>query len=234
MVASRFACSLLTCLSLTGAASAAEVRGVISKVDLANNQLKVIGRGPDRGTEWTFHFEGESRVLFGRKVGALSDLKEGRRARVEYDLREGRAIARIVHATGPGPAQPARRPAGPAPAPRGDGVTGVLRRVALTDREIVIVGPGPRGKETETTLAVPETVRVMKGNKAIAFDALQEGETVSVRVERRDGKAVAVAIQVGPGSAVPGPRGMNPDLIPKARLLLQLADRILQQMEDKR
>ena len=51
----------------------------------------------------------------------------------------------------------AASPAANVPA-NADAVTGVLRRVAYSDREVVVIGPGPKGTETETTVAVPEAV----------------------------------------------------------------------------
>ena len=118
--------------------------------------------------------------------------------------------------------------AAPAPANPADAVTGVLRRVAYSDRELVLIGPGPKGQETETTVAVPETARIVKNGKDATLDDLKEGEAASVQIEQKDGRASAVAIQVGPGAA-PEKRMTRP--IPRIRRLLKVADQILQGLE---
>ena len=121
-----------------------------------------------------------------------------------------------------------------APAPIGptnaDAVTGVLRRVAYSDRELVVVGPGLNGQETETTVAVPETARIVKNGKDATLDDLIEGDAASVQIEQKDGRPSAVAIQVGAG-AVPEKRMTK--AIPRIRRLLKVADQILQGIENR-
>jgi len=109
-------------------------------------------------------------------------------------------------------------------------VTGTLQRVAQTDREIVVVGPGPKGAETETTFSVPETVKITQGDKAIKFDDLKEGVRVAVHPEKRDGKKVAESIQIlGEG----GSTTQKPSRITQIRRVLQMADQILQMAEQQ-
>jgi hypothetical protein len=122
--------------------------------------------------------------------------------------------------------------AAPAPTgpPNNDAVTGVLRRVAYSDRELVVVGPGPMGKEMETTVAVPEAARIVKDGKDATLDDLKEGETASVQIEQKDGRPSAVAIQVGPGAA---PEKRMTRAIPRIRRLLKVADQILQGLENR-
>ena len=107
-------------------------------------------------------------------------------------------------------------------------VAGVLRHVGITDREVVVIGPGAKGSETETTVSVPEGVRITKGDKSIQLDALHEGDQVTVKVERRQGRAVAVSVHVGPLANAMRER---PNLIPRLRQALQAADQVLQQIE---
>jgi hypothetical protein len=229
MVATRFTLGLLAGLACALTAAAAEVRGRIVRVDLDKNELQLEARRPVRGQSLTLTLGPKTEVLFGKQAGALTDLAANRRARIVYEDRDGRPFAQVIHVLGPRPARtPARTPA------RADGnaVTGVLRRVALTDREVVVIGPGARGPETETTVAVPEGARITRGDKVIAFDALKEGEQVKVLVERKGGGMVAVSIHVGPGEP-PAMRG-RADLIPRLRRALQAADAILEQIEKDR
>src|SRR5207248_11205841 len=81
--------------------------------------------------------------------------------------------------------------------PDGSPVTGILRRVSLTDRAIVVVGPGlSKTSEMETTLIVPKDVKVSHHQQAARFEDLKEGEAVVVSGEMRDGKLVAKSIEV--------------------------------------
>jgi hypothetical protein len=110
-------------------------------------------------------------------------------------------------------------------------VTGVLQRVAQTDREIVVIGPGARGPETETTIAVTEGTKILNGDKALTFEALKEGAKVTVQTEKRDGRLAAVSIQLG---AAPAAQKEPSDVIPRLRLLLRIADQLLERMEKDR
>ena len=101
---------------------------------------------------------------------------------------------------------------------------------SLTDREVVVVGPGAKGPETETTIAVPETARVLRDGKAIPFDELKEGEGVTVSVEKHDGRLTAKSLQVGVAVAQPAPAS---NVVPRVRMILRIVDGILQQMEKK-
>src|SRR5205807_1837487 len=134
-------------------------------------------------------------------------------------------------------ARPAARPApaapGAAPGAAGSAVTGVLQRVARTDREVVVIGPGDRGPETETTVAVPEGTPVTRGGKEVGLEGLKEGDPVTVRAERRAGRLTATALQVGPPApeatvaqkpAMPAERE---PVVPRVRRALKIADDVL-------
>jgi hypothetical protein len=218
---------LLAVCVLLGAAAALPAadtaRGVVASFDPDSKQLQlgerpVLGRPP-----LTFVLAPDALLLHGRRPAAPADLVPGRRVRIEYEMRDGRMVARAVHLLGAAPAPPM-----PPPETRGDELAGALRRVALTDREIVVVGPGARGADTETTVAVPPGVAVLRGGKAVGLEGLKEGEAVRVRVEKRDGRTVAVQVTAGAG----GDR--KADVIPKIRLGLRLLDMALEQMEQKR
>jgi cold shock CspA family protein len=226
MSATRCTFALLTALVLVPTLPAAEIRGRIARLDLDKNELTIeplLRRNPPM----TLMIEKDTQVLFGQQAGTPADLAEGRRARVEYEMRDGRPVARMIRVVG---AAPSRRSAA---VPSGEGVVGILRRVALTDREIVVIGPGAKGPETETTLAVPEGTKILKDGKPIAFEDLKENETVLVQVEKRDGQMMAAQIQVGPVGAAAAPP-QRQDAIPKIRRVLQLLDQVLGQMEKKR
>ena len=105
----------------------------------------------------------------------------------------------------------------------GDALTGVLRRVGYSDREVVLVGPGEKGAETETTVEVPASAHITKDGKDATLDDLNEGENAAVQVEQKDGRLSALSIQVGPGVAPPpGKRGAK--IIPKVRKVLHIVD----------
>jgi hypothetical protein len=200
-------------------ASAAEVTGVVARTDPEKKELLLEGRRAARGQALTFALDGETQILFGRQPGAPMDLAVGQRVRVVYETRDDRQVARIIHVAG------ARPRAAAAPADTGT-IIGVLRRVALTDREVVIIGPGPKGPMTETTVAVPESARIMKEGKPVTLEALKEDDPVRVRAEMRDSRLTATAIEVGPGAAAE-----SSDVVPRLRLALKLADYFLKQME---
>jgi hypothetical protein len=212
---------------LTGSlASAEEVRGVITKVDPDKQEvvLQVRGKGI-RGLPMAFRLEEQTQILLGRQSVHLADLRPGARARILYENRDGWRVALAITAHG--------SPSRPAGAALLDptAITGVLQRVALTDREIVIIGPGPSGPETETTLVVPEGIKITKDNQPVRFEDLKEGQHVAVRTEKRDGKVVAASIQIG-AAALAAPE--KNDRIEKLRQLLKLADFFLQQMGERK
>jgi hypothetical protein len=213
--------ALLLTAAVAAAGAAAEVRGIVSKVDPERKELLIELRGRGRGTILSFVLGDGSRVLFGQQAGGLGDLAPGQRVRVEYDLRDGRQVVVAVYLNGGRPA--------PAPVvvPRGgdNALTGTLQRVALTDREIVVVGRGPGGAPAETTVSVPETAKISRADQAIKLDDLKEGERVAVQVEKRDGKAVAVSVQV---------LGPEVSRLSRVRGILKTIDEILEMMEQRR
>ena len=232
MTTHHYALALTAGLMLAAAAPAAEVRGVVTRIDPDKKELILDGRGIGvRGAVLVFTLPDQTPVLFGDQPGAVSDLGVGRRVRVEYEVNDGRQVAQVIHVLG-GP-----RPAAAAPpvltAPAGgDALTGVLRRVGYSDSEVTVVGPGPKGAETETTVAVPESARIVKDGKDTTLDDLKEGDSATVQVEKKDGRPVAASIQVGPGGAAPAEKPSS-RVIPKLRLLLQIADQVLQGMEHR-
>ncbi len=205
----RTALAVVCMLSLAAPAFAAEVRGVVSKVDPEKNLLVVDARGAGvRGQTMTFVLAPDARVQSADEPARLGDLKAGRRVRVTYEARDGRLVATsasspnllgLVEKLAPTISKVVPVPAAPKPTPVADGpntVRGELRRVALTDRELVVVGPGG-----ETILIVPEEITVTKAGQPARFEDLKEGEQAAVRFEERAGRRVAVAVQVGEGAA---------------------------------
>ena len=136
---------------------------------------------------------------------------------------------RVIHVlNGPRPAAPAVA----VTSAGGDALKGVLRRVGYSDREVVVVGPGAKGPETETPVAVPEAARVVKDGKEAKLDDLKEGDAATVQVEKKDGRTSAPSIQVGPGEA-PAAGKPPSKVIPKVRMLLKVLDQVLQNMQDR-
>ena len=181
-------------------------------------------------------FGPKTQVLIGGQPAMLGDLAPGRRIRVEFEVLDGHAVAQVIRAFGLGLVQPRPQPQPDLPLPRkeGDGVSGTLQRVALTDREVVVIGPGPKGPRTETTIAVPEGTSITKNGKPVAFDALKEGEAVTVKTEMRKGRLTALAVQVGAVAATATPAMPPRPLVPRLRQALKLADELLRELEEPR
>jgi hypothetical protein len=223
MITPRLLLSLAVSLVASSALCAAEVRGVIASVDVKRHEL-VLDKVRPKMPAQAFTLDDKTQVLFGRGAGTLNDLPVGRHVRVEFEERDGKLVVTAIHVNGRPPAPPA------APADAG-ALTGTLRRVAVTDREIVVVGPGAKGPETETTVAVPESAKVTRDGKSVALGELTEGESVAVTAEKKDGRWTATAIRAGAGAAAPAPQS---NVVPRVRLILRIVDGILQQMEQKK
>jgi hypothetical protein len=246
--------TLIMVVGVAGLAHGAEVRGVIGKLDNEKKELLVDLRGVGlRGTSMTFGLAPDVKITVGDKPGTMADLATGKRVRVTYEEQNGKRVATSVHvvailqtlqglsgllpAPGPGPAPaPQAAPAAPAPVP-GVGMTGTLRRVAATEREIIVATPGEGGQEKYTTLAVPEDAAISRDGKAVKLDDLKEGESVFVRSTRKDGKLAAVTIEAGKRSPAAAAPAAGPDQgsskIATVRQVLQMIDQALQQLEKR-
>jgi hypothetical protein len=221
-------------LVIVGSALAEEVRGRIVAVDLDGKELLLEGRNRGRGVQYRFVLTADTHVLFAGEPGKLSDLPTRRLARITFEDGDGKAVARVIRLP-----LPLRAITGKAPPPTaaerpgGDVVTGTLQRIAVTDRELVVIGPGAKGNEAETTIAVPEGTPILRDGKKIDLVGLQEGEAVSVQVDRKEKQLKAVSVQAG--KVVPQAGAMrNNDVVPRVRQALKVLDAILQQMERQR
>ena len=218
--------SLFAGLVLSMTASAAEVRGVILKVDAEKNQLTIEGRGLGvRGAIMMFQLDKDTQIQVGRKPTTVADLTSGRRVRITYEIQGDRRVALLITLLGGSP--PAAAPDG------GNSVSGILRRVNFTEREIVVVSPGKGDGEVETTLSVPEDAKITKDQKAISFDDLKEGDQVLVQVEKHDSRLVAKSIQLGVATNANTNAESGQHSIEKIRRALKLVDLLLQMMEQK-
>jgi hypothetical protein len=202
--------ALFTFLVVAGRQQAQEVRGVIIKVDPERKVLVLEGKNKGfKGEILHLKVRDDTEILIGRKPAKLSDLSSLRRVRVLFEPQGDELVAIRISGINlgqllstlsalsterPGPAdtvtQKAPEDVGP--------ISGILRRVALTDREITLVRPGPSpNSEIETTLSVPQDVKVLRGQRPTRFEELKEGDQVSVTSEKRDGKLWAKSIEVG-------------------------------------
>jgi len=234
----RYRSVLLAFFSLltAGPAFAGDIRGIIVRVDLDRHEVQIEGRRLGRrGPEMTFSFGKDTQVRFGREAGDLSDLTPGRRVRVVYDGPHAVSVEvlglRRLRGTDVKPGGPV-----PAPGPKEDAntVSGMLQRVSYAEREVVLIGPGAQGPETETIVSVPKDVRVSKDGKLIAFEDLKDNQSATIQTEKRDGKLLAKSIQVGQGVAAMAPATPEPGTrLSRLRRLLQIADRILEMAESK-
>jgi hypothetical protein len=221
MNARKYFVGLVAILMLPAAASAAEVRGYIVSVDVNKGEL-VLDKVRPKTADTTFAVTDKTPVSYGKTPGTVKDLPIGRLVIVDLDERDGKHVVAAIRVTGRPPVVKA--------AADSSTVSGTLRRVALTDREIVVIGPGAKGPETETTIAVSETARVLRDGKAIPFEELKEGEAVTVTVEKRDSQLTATTLQAGMAVAAVASAKQS-SIVPKLRLLLRIADGILQRME---
>jgi hypothetical protein len=214
---------LLLCTSVV---HAEQMRGVVTSLDLDKKELVLEGRGiGKRGKSFTFVLGKDLAVTWGDMAAGAADVCAGQNIRITYESKDGDSVAVQIQIQG-------RRPAAK-PKVDGDRVTGLLRRVGLTDREIVVASPGPGNKETYTTLPVADDAKIMRDGKEIAFDDLKEEERVSVKVEVRKEKKVAVVIEVGvPGKAMEA-KPDEPSKLAKVRLILKIADTILEGIEKR-
>jgi Domain of unknown function (DUF5666) len=221
--------SLFAGLLLSMAASAAEVRGIILKVD-TENQLTIEGRGLGvRGAIMTFQLDKDTQIQMGRKPATAADLSSGRRVRVTYEIQGHRRVALVITLVG-GPLSSTPSAAAP---DGGSSVSGILRRVNFTEREIVVVSPGKADGEVETTLSVPEDAKITRDQKAISFDDLKEGDQVLVQAEKHDGKLVAKSIQLGVVTNANTNAESGQNSIEKIRRALKLIDMLSQMMDQK-
>lgn len=232
MFANRCFLAVFCLLMGTAWASAEQVRGVISKVDAEQKELVIEGRGIGvRGAVIRFSLGKDTQILFGRQAGAIGDLSVGKQVNVSFETQDGKRVAVTINVSGSKPAAPARPVADDA-----NTVSGLLRRIARTDREIILATPGEQGKEGYVSLPVPEDAKITRDDKAIQFDDLKEEEPAVVRTETRNGKKVAVAVMTGKTSA-PAAMAQQPgdqaSRIARLRQLLQLADMILERAEKR-
>jgi hypothetical protein len=199
---------------VAGRASAEEVRGIIVKVDPDKKQLVLEGKNRGfKGMVLHLKVRDDTEILVGRKPAKLADLVAGKRARVLFETQGNEPVAlRISVADLSAVAEALRNLTGglqssePAPPPGISSekapsdlssVSGTLRRIARTDREIVVVGPGAsKNSEVETTFLVPDNVTILRGQKLLRLEDLHEGERVTVSGEKKVGKLVAKSIKV--------------------------------------
>jgi hypothetical protein len=241
MTTKLFATSILGLLLVSASVFSEEVRGVIDKVDAAKGEFSVTvrGRGP-RGLSLSFKLAQDAQIHAGRQSTDLSDLHPGERARVYFETRDGQRVAVDVSVRrlllGAPASSIGRSEELPAPTPipaDPNTVIGVLQRVALTDREIVIIGPGAKGEpELETTLAVNEDARITKDGKPIKFEDLKEGVRVTAHFQKHGDKMAADSITVG--DKAPQTAAAPNDRIERLRQVLRLADFFLQQLAEQK
>jgi Cu/Ag efflux protein CusF len=238
MTAWRYSLGLVTGLALLGPAAAEEARGRILQIDPEKKVIRLEGRGFARGAVLDLKVGPKTQIFIAGQPATLDDLTPGGRIRIIFEQRDGKPTAQVIRslglarALGLGQPPPAPRPA--APLKEGEGVAGTLQRIGLTDREIVVLGPGRKGPQTETTVAVPESAAITRDGKKVALGDLKEGEMVTVKTASKDGKLSAVSIQVGQAAAAANPV-MPPRraLIPRLRQALQMADELLRELEQR-
>ena len=233
MIAQRISLGLATGLLFVTAAVAEEARGRIIQIDPDKKEIRLETRRPVRGV-LDVKIDAKTEILIGGQPATLKDLAPNRRIRIVFEQRDGKAVAQVIRAFGLNLAQPqpAVRPV--APPKDGEGMAGTLQRISSADSEIVVIGAGPKGANTETTIAVVEKTAILRDGKKIALDDLKEGETVTVKTELRKSKLTAVSIQTGQAAPAVQPAGPpRRDLIPRLRQAMKIADELLREMEER-
>ncbi|MFL5244609.1 MAG: hypothetical protein ACJ8FY_21115 [Gemmataceae bacterium] len=181
--------SLSTILILAGIDFAAEIRGVISKVDPEKNELILEGKGKARGHSYTFSWNKDTRVLFGSERFTADDLTVNRKAVITFDERDNKNLALIIKVAGPKPEGRTLTVA--------DGPAATVKLIALSEREIVVASPSGQGGESEKTYVVPKDAKITRDDRAIQFEDIKEGDQVVVDAETQNGKDVARSIRIG-------------------------------------
>lgn len=230
----RFSLSLITGLLCVAAASADEARGIIVRIDPDKKEIRLETRRPLRGALLNLKVDAKTEILIGGQPATLNDLAPGRRIRVVFQPRDGKPVAQVIRAFGLNLAQPKPAAQAPVALKAGEGVAGKLLRVDSTEREMIVLGPGPKGAETENTIAVPEQTAISREGKKITLDDLKEGESVTVKTESRKGQLTAASIQVGQAAAERPAAPPRRNVIPRLRQALQMADELLREMEERR
>jgi hypothetical protein len=220
---SRSVLGLMTALVLAGTGYAAEMRGVISKVDLEKNELILEGKGKARGHAYTFNLNKDTRVLFGSKQFTVADLAVNRKVVITFDERNNE-VALIIKVAGPKPESKA--PAG-AEAP-----AATVKLIALSEREIVVAAPSSQGGESEKTYVIPKDAKITRDDMPIQLEDIKEGDRVVVDAETHDGKDTVRSIRIGGKATIAKKKDMKPeDLMKWVRTFLQMAEQARQNRE---
>jgi hypothetical protein len=218
---------------------ASEIRGVIIKADEKNHEITLEGRGRGvRGAVLRFVTKADTQIRIGKQMAGFADLAPGKRVRIVYEERDGRRVADVVQIISlPMLIPPPGPPAGPMPPASNDpnAISGLLRRISVTEGEIVVISsaPGERA-EKETVITVGDHAKVMRDGKPVQLEDLKENEPVVVRVEKKGGKIIARSIEVGAASnaALPPPQPAG-NRIEKVRRILQTIDGYLQMIGEQ-
>lgn len=236
MPALRFSLGLATGLLFVAAAAAEEARGRIVQIDPDKKEIRLETRRPVRGV-LDLKIDAKTQIFIGGQPATLNDLAPNRLIRIVFEKRDGKPVAQVIRSFGLNLAQP-QPPARPVAPPKdGEGVAGTLQRISSAESEIVVIGNGPKGANTETTISVGDKTAILRDGKKIALEELKEGETVTVKAESLKGKLTALSIQTG--AAVPAAPAAQPagpprrELIPRLRQAMKMADELLREMEDR-
>jgi hypothetical protein len=208
---------------VTSAASAAEIKGVIAKLDPEKKELLVEGKGKARGLTFHFALTDDTRVLFGSKAGVLTDLLADKRVRVAYDEHDGKQIAMVIHAL-------YAKPEAKNTPKAGEGLAGKVQLINRTEREIVIVGSG----NAETTLSLAENAKIDREGKEITIDEVKEGEGVRAEAEQKEGKWIARALHLGVTAAPAPAQSAKAERRERLMKILEAVLQELQRMRDAR
>ena len=237
MTASRFTLGFLTALLTLSLGSAAETRGNIVKVDPAKKELVIAlaGLGVPRGQVMTFVLGPDAKVEVGLilgQPGTLGSLATGQRIHVNYEERGGQKVVTEIHIVALLSPPPKNGAVAKAPAGEGE-IKGALRRISITEREIIVAFAGPKGEDYSPIL-VPAEATILRDGKPIRFEDLKDEEGVIVQTEKdpKNGRSVARAIQAGEAVALPATSSDVKFGVARLRQLVQMPGQLQAQGSD--
>jgi hypothetical protein len=233
-----YSSAVLILLLPTRDLSGSEVRGVIIKADDKAHEVTLEARSKGmRGAVLKFVTNADTQVRIGKQPAGFADLTPGKRVRVVFEEREGRLVAYTIQIVSlPLLMPPGGPPFGVPPGPGANppisndpnAISGLLRRISVTEGEIVVVAAAGGG-ENEMVLTVADNARILRDGKPIRLEDLKENEPVVIREDKKDNKLVARSIEAGTATGLaPPPAPQDENRIQKVRRILQTIDGFLE------
>src|SRR5689334_9724835 len=99
MATKVYSSALLAALLFAASALAADIRGVITRIDPDKKELVLEARGIGvRGTVLVFTLDKNSQIVVGQQPGQLNMLAPGKHVRISFDTRNGKNVIQTLKA----------------------------------------------------------------------------------------------------------------------------------------